>query len=1196
MSQLLSCWTSSDVNSNMNAAPNNDKLQLQHQHQHHHHHHHHHHHNHHLFPNDEAAVSAEALAEANNNNNTLNNNEEEFPPPPPSQAEAEDLLMENNPVPNAAASPTTAFTDATGVSTPQDELIQIPEILINLLKIWDFVSSESMKVFTAFNATKRDGGGGDPSNRDVEEMFVGNEAAGPGPGHNAVDPSAEGAPAEACENCGSRMQLIQELIPFGINIDASNAFRNCDCVKDRLNKAAKQQQQQQQQEPGKDNNGVFQQQSNPMSKGERRRREREMENLRHLRIARAWQRQHDEAKYAAVANIQQLYDALSAGCLYLLSAVPANAPASLTGTFRLANSRSNSNFRNYVLSAGSGGDDPNSSSSSPQTRLTIDHFTVPESGLVFQSLHHLGIQKSVYEQRLAEEKLSDLAILSLQQEEENEGEAEDYQQLLSPESATGEGAADQQQKTSSLEAKKSTFKFYRSISVGMNDSHSNDDHQVGQPHHHPNHPHPHHHHHHPQHHPQQQYHHHHRRKSPYRQYMQQYNNSSSIAISSGASTANKSTGNQLIGKSSETLDSTLSDDHVQQSMSAKFNMPFLCKPSSRLISLIQQCMDNNGSGNTSVSPDHHLGTSANAKGAVLAAVRSPLFTRDVFRFIFSCYKIDMFSLVQRSTVCAAGFRSLGLHAANWLLVNVSTTAAVHDAFWIFVSSLLPREVPVIDWEAELGGERSGSTPAQGCENGADQKEGGEEAAVAAEGAAAAGESPAKKRQKKEPKGEKRRPSAGGANLQGEGAARSAAVQASSAAGSGASNRAPNFSDVCRHPFATLALAGESAEGWVTDGLQHYIRSVAKLLPLLPPGSALQQMAIRCLGVDFKPRDHIFLHECKVFSHISTILTRSSSSLPSTLPTADAVPEDKQQSSSRNSEEGENDHLENPFPFTLLEHTVDATSRFELTTSSRSSMIPSLLDGSTETFWESGNEDRTRVKYFSLAKSKDETVNNPRDNSHIKFLGVYFDNVRDSEYRVRLVEVKLMMEKADALKHCGGLSGGGDGGAGSGSGDDAYAANLSLFTGASEIEFAKVATIHLDSKFCGWMTVELSEAQSREIVSSFKYLRIELSGSYQSIRVRQLKLLSVANFADTLSSLLSGGRGRQQHQQHYAAEHQKIISVADSLKLVAANCESETLRVFRLLSSQVSLSSLNFFQKAENNTEFFAGIWQAAVCK
>ena len=139
----------------------------------------------------------------------------------------------------------------------------------------------------------------------------------------------------------------------------------------------------------------------------------------------------------------------------------------------------------------------------------------------------------------------------------------------------------------------------------------------------------------------------------------------------------------------------------------------------------------------------------------------------------------------------------------------------------------------------------------------------------------------------------------------------------------------------------------------------------------------------------------------------------------------------------------------------------------------------------------------------------------------------------------------------------------------------------------------MATIHLDSKFCGWMTVELSEAQSREIVSSFKYLRIELSGSYQSIRVRQLKLLSVANFADTLSSLISGGgRGRQ----HYAAEHQKIISVADSLKLVAANCESETLRVFRLLSSQVSLSSLNFFQKAENNTEFFAGIWQAAVCK
>lgn len=42
----------------------------------------------------------------------------------------------------------------TEIYTPEstnEDLIQIPEILINLLTIWDFVSTECLKIFTNFH-------------------------------------------------------------------------------------------------------------------------------------------------------------------------------------------------------------------------------------------------------------------------------------------------------------------------------------------------------------------------------------------------------------------------------------------------------------------------------------------------------------------------------------------------------------------------------------------------------------------------------------------------------------------------------------------------------------------------------------------------------------------------------------------------------------------------------------------------------------------------------------------------------------------------------------------------------------------------------------------------------------------------------------------------------------------------------------
>ena len=53
-----------------------------------------------------------------------------------------------------------------------------------------------------------------------------------------------------------------------------------------------------------------------------------------------------------------------------------------------------------------------------------------------------------------------------------------------------------------------------------------------------------------------------------------------------------------------------------------------------------------------------------------------------------------------------------------------------------------------------------------------------------------------------------------------------------------------------------------------------LQSIADVTMLLPVGSAVQQMAIRCFCLKFRQSDHQFLHESHVFSNISQILSKS----------------------------------------------------------------------------------------------------------------------------------------------------------------------------------------------------------------------------------------------------------------------------------------------------------------------------------
>lgn len=78
-------------------------------------------------------------------------------------------------------------------------------------------------------------------------------------------------------------------------------------------------------------------------------------------------------------------------------------------------------------------------------------------------------------------------------------------------------------------------------------------------------------------------------------------------------------------------------------------------------------------------------------------------------------------------------------------------------------------------------------------------------------------------------------------------------------------------------------------------------------------------------------------------------------------------------------------------FFLLQSSVklsqlkDLTPSSDISVSSRQAMIASLTDNSTETFWESGDEDRNRSKFLTIK-------------CHVKasarILYVHIDNARD----------------------------------------------------------------------------------------------------------------------------------------------------------------------------------------------------------
>ncbi|KAL1517027.1 hypothetical protein ABEB36_000847, partial [Hypothenemus hampei] len=248
------------------------------------------------------------------------------------------------------------------------------------------------------------------------------------------------------------------------------------------------------------------------------------------------------------------------------------------------------------------------------------------------------------------------------------------------------------------------------------------------------------------------------------------------------------------------------------------------------------------------------------------------------------------------------------------------------------------------------------------------------------------------------------------------------------------NRPPRRSEedlnVCEHPLSDITIAGDSVHP-LPATFHSLLQTIAHLMILLPMGSPLQQIAVRCWGIRFTPADHGFLHRSQVFNNISKILSRSEELEDFTV---------SMHESTFNQ------------PTTTVECLKDLTQAVEIRASSRQAMIGSLSDGSTETFWESGDEDRNKTKSITIICAHGH---------HPVLVCVHVDNCRDLGNKI---------------------------------------SGITFFSGQNTDELIKLRTIEVETRLLGgWVSCPITEHLDNVI-------RIELKGPDNSVRLRQIRVL------------------------------------------------------------------------------------------
>ena len=242
-----------------------------------------------------------------------------------------------------------------------------------------------------------------------------------------------------------------------------------------------------------------------------------------------------------------------------------------------------------------------------------------------------------------------------------------------------------------------------------------------------------------------------------------------------------------------------------------------------------------------------------------------ILQRPVMSFVLQWNDLESLQIAMTMALRKAACRTFAVQALTWLLRSVSQPACLHDLLWWFVAAL----------EAQLFDPVVSPTSAALS---------AAEAVVARAVASVAAEEKNGKDRKNRKNAQQQ--AGGGANLKGNALAAGGGGPDKQASGSnsvspslheaspalGQKSR-DSQSGLCEHPTSDIYIAGSAIQP-LPDTFHNLLQTISDLMLLLPVGSSLQQIAIRCWGIKFKPADHQFLHQSHVFSTISRILSRS----------------------------------------------------------------------------------------------------------------------------------------------------------------------------------------------------------------------------------------------------------------------------------------------------------------------------------
>lgn len=191
-------------------------------------------------------------------------------------------------------------------------------------------------------------------------------------------------------------------------------------------------------------------------------------------------------------------------------------------------------------------------------------------------------------------------------------------------------------------------------------------------------------------------------------------------------------------------------------------------------------------------------------------------------------------------------------------------------------------------------------------------------------------------------------------------------------------KSEDFDSSYEHPVA-ISNVDDRIQSLLSQNLHMFLQSIADITLSLPSGSAIQRLAIQCFGIKFRPSDHQFLHNSHVFGNISRILSKSEEVNDENLLFSTTLLESNKQQVADNETNASKEKV-TVYSFTCI------TEAFELIISSRQAMASALTDNSTETFWESDDEDRNKPKIIEISMIKPHYV--------CKSINIHIDNCRD----------------------------------------------------------------------------------------------------------------------------------------------------------------------------------------------------------